>query len=242
MRATAALACSLVAVGVISCSDGSSGSPGQVVNGSEDSAMPSTELTAWVNYGDAVVAVTVVGEEEILPGEEQLETGEGYVARTVTVDVEEVLWEHSEAPSTPDTFDFMAIGWTLHDGQKVDAHIGGSERLEVGERYVVAVTRRAGVVGTVGSGAVLRVDADGRVDAPNTDRDVAEGVEPADIELAGLTLAEVADMVAGTARHPAAEANRALDPEARAVAVQEAEDEAAAVVEAEEEAEAEADG
>lgn len=224
MRTTTALACSLLVVAAVSCSDDSSDDAPQAPGGSALETLPSAELTDWVNYGDAVVGLTVTAEEEIPPDQEQMERGEGYVARTVTVEVNEVLWEHPEAPSTPDTFDFMTIGWTMHDGQKLDAHNEGGERFEVGERYLVALNRRPdGIVAPVGSQAVLRIDGDERVvDAPDPDREPPEGVEPAEIELAGLTIDEVVAKVAGTERHPVAEANRDLDPEARAAEVQEA--------------------
>lgn len=237
IRTTTALACSLLAVGAFACSEGSD-DPGAasglaeepaVVGGGEAGTVgPSgSRLTEWVNYGDAVVVLTVVAEEEVNPPtEEELERGGGYIAREVTVEVEEVLWEYPEAPSTPDTFDFWTGGWTLQEGgEKAEATLGGPVRLEVGERYVVAVARRAdGTVGPVGQEAQLHVDSDDRVDAPETDRaEPAQGVARAEIELADLTLDEVADRVASTEPHPVAEANRDLDPLERFGEVYEAE-------------------
>lgn len=78
---------------------------------SAEDAYPHETLVDWVTYGDAAVVARVVREDPIPPSSDEIAAGEGLVMRQITVVVEETIWARSGAPTVPERFDFVAMGW-----------------------------------------------------------------------------------------------------------------------------------
>jgi hypothetical protein len=195
----------------------------ETVEVSASERLPADDLVDWVSYADAVVAVTVTGEAELAPTEEESAAGEGLLLRDVTLQVDDVLWSHPTLSGLPaEPFTFTTIGWLFGDGQRTPAVSGGAVRLEVGRRYVMPVTYWDDDEqwGPTAPSAVLALDADGRVAAAE---DAGDGAEDSLAALSDRPVADLAEELAATEPHPVAEANRNLDPVARFNAVEAAE-------------------
>ncbi|PRY57842.1 hypothetical protein B0I28_106264 [Glycomyces artemisiae] len=111
--------------------------------------LPSITADDWVTYADHVIVVEAVSEETIAPGAEELERGEGIIGRTVSLNVEDVLWSREGAPvAAPATWSFNALGWHFTDGDTegaVEMALYGFPRVEVGHQYVMAIRWEAAV-------------------------------------------------------------------------------------------------
>lgn len=184
-------------------------------------AVPSWSLEDWVSYSDVAWVVSIVDEEQGILSDDTEERGEGYVAREVTAEVEDVLWKYDESLRSPESVTFPTAGWVMDEGTLIPAQFEGGVRLEVGGRYVIAMIDRSnGVFVPLGSGAVVQV----RNDVVATTAHEADGRGSSmAAELDGLSLDTVAERIAGTAPNPTAEANRDLPPEERVQAAAEAE-------------------
>lgn len=111
--------------------------------------LPSVTAADWVTYADYVIVVDAVAEEAVPPAASELERGEGIIGRTVTLEVEDVLWSREGAPTAaPETWAYPAAGWAFDEGDTenaVEMALQDFPRVEVGHRYVMAVRWEAAV-------------------------------------------------------------------------------------------------
>lgn len=170
---------------------------------------PYESLTDWVSYADAAVLVTVTGQDEIEASNEELEHG-GLIGRTMTVAVNQVVWQHPRAPEPPAEFSFVDYGWIIRDGERRRFDEQGTVRLEVGDEYLVLIARLQGEGWFPVHPATALSVTSGR-----TDSTPPEGAVPGVEALTGLDLASVQLVLASTPPDPVAEANRHLNIEAR---------------------------
>lgn len=111
----------------------------------------------WVAYGDYAAVVTVVAEAAGRPDPKD----DGYIPRTVTANVSQVIWSRPDAPRLAEGITLPAKGWhtTLWGGRE-EAAPQGAPRLEVGHTYVVGVTSRVGGMRLIGDDAAVPYDAE----------------------------------------------------------------------------------
>ncbi|GIE74690.1 hypothetical protein Aph02nite_06400 [Actinoplanes philippinensis] len=97
----------------------------------------------WATYADHVLVVTVVGETRHPVLKKEAERGEGLIARTVSLRVDNVLWSAPDAPQpAPTEVKLAAAGWLFnnHSGPvETKIAIRDSARLEVGHTYIKAL-------------------------------------------------------------------------------------------------------
>lgn len=162
-----------------------------------DPAYPQETLRDLVSYSDQVSVVRVVRDERP-PARDADETG-GMDFRPVTMHVDETIWRGASHAAVPDTLEFFTWGWLK--GRPIGAE--GGARLEVGRRYLMAIThgKEAGATKwwSFSDSAQLRMKG-GRTDAD----DVVGEPSALFSRLADLTLDEVAVLLARTRPDPLA--------------------------------------
>lgn len=206
-------ALALVLAGVVAWAllrAGSPSSPVVAVDGGS-SRFPAASFTDWVSYGDQVSVVTVVAEDEVGAA------SDGYLARAVTLRVDETVWKRDGAPSADGTVRVITYGWSIREGERRPVTAWGSARLEVGGRYLAPLVRapREGVEWTpLADEATLPLDGD----VITTDG-IVGGPSLHAKDLAGKSVDEVAAMLARTPPDPVAEKYAHLDPDERLQAV-----------------------
>lgn len=108
---------------------------------------PAQSATDWVTYADHVVEVTLVGEEDIPPSQDEVDRGEGLILRKVTLRVDKVLWSSdTAAKDAPASFEWIAHGWQFTDGSmdnRTEMAGEGEPRIEAGHHYVMAIDWQA---------------------------------------------------------------------------------------------------
>lgn len=132
--------------------------------------VPTDSLADWVGVADHVVVATVVDEVrgEDPPVDETAPNGEGLIQRTLSFEVDDVLWSAAGVGRpAPDSFTILTdAGWIRYeDGSERETAREGSSRLEVGNEYVLGLVWKpaqcAGDIriparwALIGSGAVL---------------------------------------------------------------------------------------
>jgi hypothetical protein len=188
-----------------------------------DSLYPYATLSDWVSYADQVSIVVVVDEgQEPVPAEIEVR-GVGSVGREVAFLIEETIWSRPGAPSIEGKVSYWGLGYAMHDGELVPYR--GADPIEVGERFLVPLLAIGGEGSLRGWGplspaAAHPVREGGLVVAPG------DGTAPPNSEasgaLVGLTVAEVADVLAATKPDPLAVEFAALPPYDRVLAVEKA--------------------
>ncbi|HKH17072.1 MAG TPA: hypothetical protein VKA57_06065 [Solirubrobacteraceae bacterium] len=171
----------------------------------------------WVSFADQLSIVSVVAEEAEPPSADVLEHGEGYISRTVTLQVEKTLWRRDGAPSAQGGIRVVTDGWVLEGGELHRFAIWGGPRLEVGGRYLAPLVRapRDGAEWTpLSAASTLPLEGDtittaGIVGHPSAIADAMRGK-------ASERLAEV---LARTPPDAIAAKHFGLDPDARVQAV-----------------------
>ncbi|MFJ3445120.1 hypothetical protein ACIPM2_28525 [Streptomyces sp. NPDC086081] len=130
-----------------------------VILGSSKDAIPSGTATDWVSYGDQVAVIRVAAEHPIAADSEETTAGEGYLSRTVDLQVKERVWSRSGAPALPDQLSVIADGWSFDGDSKIRVGSHEASRLEVGHDYVVALARYSdGEWSPLGTGGILPYD------------------------------------------------------------------------------------
>lgn len=182
-------------------------------------------LSDWVSFADSVAYVTVVGEAQTELSSEENERGEGaMIGRILTVTVDDVVWQHPQAPAAPDRFEFVTFGWSLHNGTTIPFISEETPwRIDVGGRYLMAIVKwpREGLRGgwgTINSEMILPVENGRVVTVDKGERTNPRLLTAAD-ELAGLDRAGVAAALTAAVPNPVAEANRDLNPDERMEAI-----------------------
>jgi hypothetical protein len=186
---------------------------GHAPNG--DYLLPAGTLTDWVSYTEQLSAVTVLSEEEIPPPDSVLKNREGHIFRRIRLGLDETIWVNKGVTPLAGELGMNAWGWYLKGDQRRPSSLAFSPRLEVGGRYVMALTRYAEGWGVLTPESVFAVDGD-----PIATRDVrAHGYSPVAHQLAGKTFAEIAALLQSTPPDAIAEKYWDLLPAARYQAV-----------------------
>ncbi|WP_285735558.1 hypothetical protein [Kitasatospora phosalacinea] len=210
--------------------------------------LPSDTARDWVSYGDHTVVAKVTAETADTPSAEEQASGEGYVSRTVTLAVQQTLWDRSGAPALPTTLTLVVDGWAFTGSTRTPLSTEGS-RLEVGHTYLLTLARFAsGEWAPIGGGARLPYDnntvGNGEYEGtavtpdslmkiaaagpgnstaadPGSGADASADTAPATVldKVVGQGGTSVAALLTGTAPDPVAQQNFALDPVARRAAV-----------------------
>ncbi|MFD4790808.1 hypothetical protein ACFWN1_27940 [Streptomyces sp. NPDC058459] len=136
----------------------SSGRNDVIIAESKD-GIPSATATDWVSYGDQAAVVHVTAEHEGAADSEEVAAGEGYLSRTVDLQVKERVWSRSGATALPAALTIVADGWSFKGDAKTRVGSAEASRLEVGHDYLVALAHYAdGEWATIGTGAILPYD------------------------------------------------------------------------------------
>lgn len=190
------------------------GSPeARVVHGTSHARWPNQTLSDWVGFADHVAVARVAGESRLPLRAAVTQVGEGYVGRTITLDVESTLWSREGAAAAPTSAEVMTDGWWYDEGNFVPYSDVGSHRPAVNDRLVVGLLR------TKDHGWALLTTGIPVTDSRVTPDAGQDGVARA---LDGANLDEAAGLFAAARPAPAARRNAHLDPDARALAVWEA--------------------
>ncbi|QES46603.1 hypothetical protein DEJ50_00795 [Streptomyces venezuelae] len=157
------LAASLTGAGILALSalpsDGDGPRRPSVIVGHAKEALPSSTAGDWVSYADHVAVVNVVSENEQPPSAEEVQAGEGYISRTVKIDVAQKLWSRPGAAELPASVTSTVDGWSFKGTTRTPIAREGASRLEPGHTYVIALARFAdGQWSRIGSGAALPYD------------------------------------------------------------------------------------
>lgn len=115
-----------------------------LVDGAEVTA--SSTVEDWARVADYVVLATVTSEQRIEPvRSETSDDGDDLVGRDVTVEVDKGLWRAADVSrDQPAVFAMPAFGWErTAAGDEIELAPQGGSRLEVGHRYVLAITWKA---------------------------------------------------------------------------------------------------
>ncbi|MEO3806027.1 hypothetical protein [Nonomuraea sp. B1E8] len=117
------------------------GRAGGVVLAHGSDRLPNHTASDWVTYADHAVVVTVKAERELAADQEELEAGQGYLPREVTLEVKDTLWSRDGAakPAPVPEFAWSAAGWTFGEKGRRPLAVEGRPRLELGHTYIMAI-------------------------------------------------------------------------------------------------------
>ncbi len=188
------------------------------VAASASSPFFSQRVSDWVTYATHVIAATVVDETELPLQEDEAEHNDGYVGRTATLQIDDVVWEsaHSDL-ELPDRIEMTVMGWSLDDGERRPMSGHNSPRIEPGETLLIPLTTFDDGSWTVLASNVVFPVEDGVIrplrvyETPN--------VVVVNQVLDGKSLSEAATILANTEIRPNAEPYMHLEPYFRARAV-----------------------
>ncbi|MDX2675671.1 hypothetical protein [Streptomyces soliscabiei] len=203
-----------------------------VVLGESKDAIPSRTASDWVSYGDQAAVVHVAAEHEGVADSEETAAGEGYLSRTIDLQVKERVWSRSGATPLPDSLSIIADGWEFKKGDsKLRVSSQDASRMEVGHDYLVSFAHFSdGEWSTLGTGAILPYDGNevGQGEYEGTTvtasayrstmaaRLVSGVAEPLTYQAAGKTAAGVKTLLTSATPDATAAQNYALDAVARA--------------------------
>ncbi|MGQ0845247.1 MAG: hypothetical protein ACT4QF_14055 [Sporichthyaceae bacterium] len=115
----------------------------EVLSVSGSDHLPSQSAEDWVTYADHVVSAKAVRQTIGEPAPEELRRGEGAIPRTVTYEVDDVVWSRSNATkAAPSTFDLSAYGFAFRNGDSTNRIPMASRdvpRGEIGHTYIFAL-------------------------------------------------------------------------------------------------------
>lgn len=104
--------------------------------------VPAASLDDIARWGSSMLVVSVTGEDARMSS--SAAPGEVEVGRDLAVKVEQVVWQHPRAVTTVSAGDRLTIytfpGFVELDGKRSPAVAEGAVRMDVGLRYVVAMT------------------------------------------------------------------------------------------------------
>ncbi|MCX4764433.1 hypothetical protein OG562_26430 [Streptomyces sp. NBC_01275] len=207
------------------------GGRGDVILGESKDAIPSRTASDWISYGDQAAVVHVAAEHEGVADSEEVTAGEGYLSRTVDLQVKERVWARSGATALPDTLSIVVDGWEFKDDGRLRVSSQDASRMEVGHDYLVSFAHFSdGEWSTLGTGAILPYDGNevGRGEYQGATvtsaayrttmaAQLVTGVaEPMTYQAAGKTAAAVKTLLAAAAPDATAAANYNLDAVSRA--------------------------
>lgn len=185
-----------------------SGTPQQTVvygQGDADEVFPFDSLSDWASYAHQLSVVTVVAESE-LPPPDPPESHGGYVGRSVVLRIDETIWTAPGEEAVSGEVDSVVWGWMLRGAALRPVNFGSGPRLEVGNRYLIAlVPFEDGDWGQMTGSSVLPLEGDRIPEDFRT-------VHPVASQLVGLTTAEIVEMLDAAPPDPIADSLRHLDP------------------------------
>ncbi|MFD5315238.1 hypothetical protein [Streptomyces sp. NPDC127098] len=121
--------------------------------------LPSWSATDWVSYADHVVVGALSSEREIAASEEELAAGEGYIGRSGTLDIRDVLWSRTGAQPAPASgLSLSLVGWTFGGDDRQRMAMAGVPRIETGHTYILTLAYASEGWELLGSGAILPYD------------------------------------------------------------------------------------
>lgn len=190
-----------------------------VVTAEGAEAVPSRTATDWVTYGDHLVVIDVKSEERLEATKEEVERGEGFIGREVTVELGDPLWTrptYQELSELPTRLAIANGGWVFHGKEEQRWEVENQVRLTPGSQYLAMLTYGdTSIAGGDGSDGPSWFTLD--VVPLTTDDTVADtGADPASYpmrrSLVGLTSKEVAATLKATKPDPAAQDYMDEDP------------------------------
>lgn len=188
--------------------------PDQTVSRGEGSnIVPFTTLEDVVSFADHVSVLRIEDERPIDPLPQESPEGAPTVGRELTVTVETHLWTRAGSDRRV-TRVFTPAGWVRSDGELTPLAIGDAPRMQVGERYVVALIFYEGRWTLQNTDAVLPLEGNSI--------QVSDTAPPPAAQLAGSTPEGVARQLDQTEPAPLAAEYAELNPIARAIAVRNA--------------------
>ncbi|MFB7419402.1 hypothetical protein ACFC1L_32895 [Streptomyces sp. NPDC056210] len=136
---TLAIAAAVVAGGTIAGAAASRGdAKPRVVAAQFSELYPTLTASDWVTHGDHAVVVEVMPGSErrgAIP-EDKKDNGEGFIPRTATMKVDEVLWSKSGAEAAPQTYEADLLGWWWEGDSEREFAWKGEPRYEEGHKYI----------------------------------------------------------------------------------------------------------
>lgn len=165
-------------------------------------------LRSWRDYADVVALVSVRSESRGEPTSSGARPGESTIPRVVDIDVNERLWARHEIPV--DHLSIQNHGWVVspENGERA-LQIEGATRLEVGERYVIALARNL-----EGSWMLLSADAALPVQGGQV-ADVTVEASGVGEDVPALTPAEIGERLRALPPDPQVEQYAAYSPHIR---------------------------
>lgn len=224
------LSVTVVAVGVFGCDGGRSHDDGDAATvdagrkeivGIAENVFPADTLTDWVSFAEFVSAVHVLSETEE-QDESNEEAGEGYVARLIELRIEATIWHRPGDVAQVDTLDLATLGWQTNGGKKRVIVVRDAPRLEVGGRYVIAISRLGTYWIPLTGGSVFAVAGD-RVASADL---ASHGNSPLAKMLGALSNEEIRALLEATEPYPEAAMDWSAPPLERLRAVRQAEEQA----------------
>jgi len=114
---------------------------GDVVIGEAEELLPGETLEDWRTYADHVVRVRVDSEKRGRLTPEEMKNGEGFVDRTLSFSVEQVLWSSPHAAAPPSRLTLQLDGWAVKGDRDLPVRFEGEPMIEVGNEYVMPIVR-----------------------------------------------------------------------------------------------------
>lgn len=171
-------------------------------------SLPTESFTDWVSYADQLSVVDVVADRKLWRSPDPGAPPDKYVGRSVEIRVTETAWRRPNAPVAPDRFWTVTdFGW-LNDRGIRPITFGEGPRLEVGQRYLMALVRYDDRGWGEYPRSTVPIEEDGTLADTCSERPTLEA-------LAGLTVGDAARMVAGTPPDTRAVTQGHLPPERR---------------------------
>jgi hypothetical protein len=210
----------LVAVGVTTAAAvalgvarlGESGETRDLALSSASYRWPVETLRDWADFADQLSVLRIESEIQLPRSPEEVASGEGPVARKVTVRIEETLWSNTGSPTAKGTISFVTWGWIAKGEKLIPATDSSSERLEVGDRVLAPLMFVDGSWGPLAPSTTMKL-VNGRTAFVDRQR---RSLTTLATRLDGVTPRQVADALAAVESRPDAAALRRLHPDERA--------------------------
>lgn len=206
---------SVTALSFLGCSGRSTESAGERIIGHTLDAFPDDSATAWVSYTDQLSVVTVLSETALQAPPEVAARGEGYIARKVTVRIDETVWSTGPNPQAGE-LELVTLGWALKGDRRIPIGAPSSPRIEVGGRYTLPLVKyddEQWAVLTQSSVAAVRGSAVAEADVKRS------GSNAMAKRIGGAEARDVRRMLDSAPRDPLVEKYRNLSPLRRAEAI-----------------------
>ncbi|MEV6166022.1 hypothetical protein AB0L71_29740 [Streptomyces sp. NPDC052052] len=100
-----------------------------------------------MSFSDAVVVATVASEKKVTDTQDDLDSDELMVGRSITLTVNSILWVNTKLPDynpsvpVPSQLTVGAAGWSSLQGVEYEMALQDSSRLETGNTYVIPLTK-----------------------------------------------------------------------------------------------------